>query len=80
MIANLKTSIAIVGTAAILASPALAKTPHHGVGVPAYAYGAVVEPYYAPAPAQSVYAPNRRLPARPYQYDGVNPDFQLSHQ
>ena len=44
MIANLKTSIAIVGTAAMLASPALAKPPHHGVGVPAYAYGAVVNP------------------------------------
>jgi hypothetical protein len=69
MSANLKTILAAVSAVAVLASPVLAKTPerHHS---------AVVEPYGA---AQTVYAPDLRLPATPYQRGGINPDFQLSH-
>ena len=79
MISNLKTILAATSVVAMLASPVLAKTPerHHSAAVvPADGYS-VVEPY---GPAQTVYAPNLRLPARPYQNGGINPDFQLSHQ
>jgi hypothetical protein len=63
MVANLKTIVAVTGALVMLASPR--KTRHHStVIVPADAYGSVVERY---APAQTVYAPNLRLPARPYQ-------------
>jgi hypothetical protein len=79
---NLKTTLAVIGAVAVLASPALAKAPerHHAASaianVPAGVHAVVVEPY---GPAQTVYAPSLHLPARPYQSDGINPDFQLSH-
>ncbi len=81
MNANLKTILATIGAVAVLASPVLAKTPerHHSaaLAVPTESHASVVEPY---GPAQTVYAPNLRLPAQPYQNGGINPDFQLSHQ
>lgn len=84
MTANLKTIVAVTGAVAMLASPVLAKNPgrHSGVVVPADARASAFQPY-APAhmvPAQTVYAPDLRLPARPYQDGGIIPDFQLSHQ
>jgi hypothetical protein len=83
---NLITTLAALGAVAVLASPVLAKTPerHHSAApaianVPAEQQPMVVEPYGLYGPAQTVYAPNLHLPARPYQSGGVNPDFQLSH-
>ncbi len=76
MIANLKTIVAATVTVGVLVTPVLAKSPHHIV-VPTEASSTIGE---ANRSVQSVYAPNLRLPARPYQYgNGINPDFQLSH-
>jgi hypothetical protein len=77
---NLKTTLAVIGAVAVLASPVLAKAPerHHSAiaNLPVGPHAVVVEPYGS---AQTVYAPSLHLPARPYQSDGINPDFQLSH-
>jgi hypothetical protein len=82
MKSNLKVILAAAGVAALLASPAMAKshTRSHDVAralahVPADTRGAVDS--YAPAPAtsaQHVYAPE--LPVAP-QLRLLNPDFQL---
>jgi hypothetical protein len=80
---NLKVILSAVGVAALLASPAMAKS--HAriqqaepsiVNVP-YGARASVAPY-APTQAVTVYAPDLRLPA--HENGAVNPDFQLSHE
>jgi hypothetical protein len=80
---NLKTILSAVGVAALLASPAMAKsharTPEAApsiVNVPYDAHASVAP--YASAPAVTVYAPD--LPTQPHRYGGLNPDFQLSHE
>jgi hypothetical protein len=80
---NLKVILSAVGVAALLASPAMAKsharteqaTPST-VHVPYNAQGSVAP--YAPAQAVTVYAPDR--PVRQHENGDVNPDFQLSHE
>ena len=76
---NLKVILSAVGVAALLSSPAMARTPARShqaartiVNAP-YSVRASVAPY---APAQTVYAPD--LPAQAHRYGGLTPDFQLS--
>jgi hypothetical protein len=77
MTLNLKTILTAVGVAALLASPAMAKTQRHQqkepslINVPADAR-ASINPY---APAVTVYAPDMKTQAHPIS--GLNPDFQL---
>jgi hypothetical protein len=78
MTLNFKTILSAVGVAALLASPAMAKTQRHQhkaptmINVPADAQ-ASVNPY---APAVTVYAPDLKVQAHP-SINGLNPDFQL---
>jgi hypothetical protein len=80
---NLKVILSAVGVAALLASPAMAKSHARAdqaapslVNVPYDAHGSVAP--YAPAQAVTVYAPDLR--AQPHENGSVNPDFQLSHE
>jgi len=80
---NLKVVLSAVGVAALLASPAMAKSharTHQAapslVSVP-YDARASVQPY-ASAPPVTVYAPD--VPVQPHRYGTLNPDFQLSHE
>jgi hypothetical protein len=80
MNSNLKVLLSAVGVVALVVSPALAKPRHHQdvtrtlAHVPSDAHAGVGA--YAPAPsAQTVYAPDVRVPAQSYE---LNPDFQLS--
>jgi hypothetical protein len=79
---NLKVILSAVGVAALLASPVMAKSHAHVqqaapsiVNVPYDAHASVAP--YRPAQAVTVYAPDVRLPAHE---NGLNPDFQLSHE
>ncbi len=82
MTTNLKLILSAVGVAALLASPAMAKSRHHDIArslasvpsdVRAESYAAA--PSYAPATSsQRVYAPDLALPAH---HGDLNPDFQL---
>jgi hypothetical protein len=79
---NLKVMLSAVSVAALLASPAMAKSharTHQAapstVNLPYDAHASVAP--YAPAQAVTVYAPDLRLP--PHD-NGLNPDFQLSHE
>jgi len=71
---NLKVILSAVGVAALLASPAMAKTKHHQaapsvLNVPRDARASVG----SYAPAERVYAPD----VAPYGNRGVSRDFQL---
>jgi hypothetical protein len=83
MTSNLKVMLSALGVAALLASPAMAKSharTHRAapsiVNVP-YDARASVQPY-ASAPVVTVYAPD--LPTQPHRNGGLNPDFQLNHE
>jgi hypothetical protein len=78
---NLKVILSAIGVAALLASPAVAKSRTHQaapslVNVPHDAHASVAP--YAPAQAVTVYAPDLRV--QPHENGSVNPDFQLSHE
>jgi hypothetical protein len=81
MTSNLKVMLSALGVAALLGSPAMAKSHARTqqaapaiVNVP-YDARASVQPY---APAVTVYAPN--LPTQPHRNGSLNPDFQLNHE
>jgi len=74
MTRNAKTILYAVGIAAVLASPAMAKTNHQTPSQVNAGASAGQRAGYD-APAQTVYAPNVRVPAH---NNGLNPDFQLS--
>ena len=81
MTSNLKGILSAVGVAALLASPAMAKshvrTNHVApVAVPADAQG--YAPQYAAHPVVTPYAPN--VPQAPHEMPGPNPDFQLGSE
>jgi hypothetical protein len=71
---NLKVLLSAVGVAALLASPAMAKSERHHHAAPSTVYipndaqGSVVVPYGAHV---GPYAPNAPIPVH-----GLNPDFQ----
>jgi len=76
MTSNLKVILSAAGVAALLASPALAKTEHHRaapvVNVPADAHA-----FAGPSGSLvTVYAPDVKVRSHPTST--VNPDFQLS--
>lgn len=77
MTSNLKIILSAVGVAALLASPAMAKTERHHqsaastANFPADAH-ASVSPY---APAVTVYSPNVKV--QPHSNGTLNSDFQL---
>ena len=77
MTSNLKIMLSLVGVAALLASPAMAKAQRHQrnapslINVPADAQASV----RTNAPAVTVYAPDVKVQAHPI--NGLNPDFQL---
>ena len=80
---NLKVILSAVGVAALLASPAMAKSharTHQAapsiVNVPYDAHASAAP--YAPAQAVTVYAPDVRV--QPHENGRINPDFQLSHE
>jgi len=79
MTSNLKIILSAVGVAALLASPAMAKTQRHQqatpslVNVPADARASVT-PYATPA--VTPYSPDVKVQAHPTS--SLNPDFQLS--
>ncbi len=77
MTSNLKVILSAAGVAALLASPALAKTEHHRtlpslVNVPADAHASA----RANGSLVTVYAPDVKVQANPTSR--VNRDFQLS--
>ena len=80
MTSNLKLILSAVGVAALLASPAMAKSKHHegarALGnVPSDARAESYAPATSYAPAsQRVYAPDLPVPAH---HGDLNPDFQL---
>jgi hypothetical protein len=83
MTSNLKVMLSALGVAALLASPAMAKSHariHRAapsiVNVPYDARASVQT--YASAPLVTVYAADR--PVQPHRYGGLNPDFQLNHE
>ena len=76
MTSNLKIILSAVSVAALLASPALAKTERHQApsslsSVPADVRASVT-PY---APSVTPYAPDLKVQANPTS--SINPDFQL---
>jgi hypothetical protein len=80
MTSNLKLIVSALGVAALLASPAMAKSQARNhqaapsiVNVP-YGAGGSVQPY---ASAVTVYAPDLQLQA--HRNSAISPDFQLSH-
>ena len=78
MTSNLKMILSAVGVAALVASPALAKSHARTNHVAPAAVPADAHAYVTPnAPHQLVtpYAPD--LPQRPHETAGENPDFQL---
>ena len=80
MTSNLKFILSAVGVAALLASPAMAKTQRHPHAAP----GAVNMPADAHASANpntaavTVYSPDVKVQA--YPSNGLNPDFQLGSE
>ena len=80
MTSNLKVILSAAGVAALLASPALAKTVHNRpvpslANVPADAHASVVSPNGS---LVTVYGPNVPQPA--HETPGPNPDFQLGSE
>ena len=80
MTSNLKVILSAVGVAALVASPAMAKSharaQYVGPAVPADAH-AYVSPY-GQHPLVTPYAPN--LPQPAHETAGPNPDFQLGSE
>lgn len=81
MTSNMKLIFSAVGVAALLASPAMAKTNHHGAApsetnVPANARGSASP--YAQRPAVTPYGAD--VPQRAYETPGPSPDFQLGSE
>ena len=79
MTSNLKLILSAVGVAALLASPAMAKSRHHDVAhslanVPSDARAETYVPATSYPASQRVYAPSQPVPAH---YGDLNPDFQL---
>jgi len=74
MTSNLKVILSAVGVAALLASPAMAKTQRHLHIAPADAH-ASANPN---TPAVTVYSPDVKVQA--YPTNGLNPDFQLGSE
>ncbi len=75
---NLKVMLSAVGAAALLASPAMAKSHQAAPSIASVPYdaSASVAPRTS-AQAVTVYAPDVRV--QPHE-NGLNPDFQLSHE
>ena len=76
MTSNLKAILSVAGVAALMASPAVAKTERHrdaSAGIPANAQGSAAPT--SPHSFVTPYAPD--LPQQPHEAHGVNPDFQL---
>lgn len=77
MTPNLKVILSAAGVAALVASPAMAKSQArtHCVGPPVPAYGQVYTPPYA---ARQVVAPyGADAPTAPHEMPGPSHDFQL---
>jgi hypothetical protein len=79
MTSNLKVILSAVGVAALVASPAMAKShvrTHHfaPAGVPVYGQ-VYTTPPYAGRQVVTPYAPN--LPQQAHETPGQSPDFQL---
>jgi hypothetical protein len=81
MTSNLKLILSAVGVAALLASPAMAKSRHDVArslaNVPSDARAESIAPapsFAPPASTQRVYAPDQPVPQH---YRDLNPDFQL---
>ena len=80
MASNLKIILSAVSVAALLASPAAAKTQRHQQTAPALVnVPADARASFAPnASVVTVYSPDVRVQA--YPMHGVNPDFQLGSE
>jgi hypothetical protein len=78
MTSNLKVILSAVGVAALLASPALAKTQRHEQTAPSLANvpGDAHASANFNASAVTVYSPDVKVQAHPTS--SLNPDFQLS--
>jgi hypothetical protein len=81
MASNLKVILSAVGVAALVASPALAKShvrtnPAAPAAVPAYGQASVTPP--AAHPLVTPYAPN--VPEPTHETVGPSPDFQLGSE
>jgi hypothetical protein len=82
MTSNLKVILSAVSVAALLASPAMAKSHARTneapsiVNVPYDAHASVAP--HTSAQAVTVYSPDVRV--APHQNGALNPDFQLSHE
>jgi hypothetical protein len=80
MTSNLKLILSAVGVAALLASPAMAKSRHDvarslaNVPIDARAEAFAPAPSVAPVATQRVYAAEQPVPSH---YRDLNPDFQL---
>lgn len=80
MTSNLKIILSAVGVAALLASPAMAKTKQRHetapalVNIPVDTHASVA----SSGQAVTVYAPDVKVPA--HTATGLNPDFQLSSE
>ena len=78
MTSNLKVILSAVGVAALVTSPALAKSHVRTSHVAPVAFPADAHAYVTPKaghPVVTPYAPD--LPQQPHETAGQNPDFQL---
>jgi hypothetical protein len=81
MTSNLKGILSAVGVAALLASPAVAKShvrTHHVAPATVPADAQAYAPAYVAHPLVTPYAPNVQQPA--HETPGPNPDFQLGSE
>jgi hypothetical protein len=82
MTSNLKVILSAVGVAALVASPAMAKTERHHHAAPSLtSVPADVHAYaspYAGHPLVTPYAPD--VPQQAHETPGPNPDFQLGSE
>jgi hypothetical protein len=77
MTSNLKVILSAASVAALLASPALAKTEHHRAAAPEVNVPADARAFASPnGSLVTVYAPDVKVQAHPTSR--VNPDFQLT--
>jgi hypothetical protein len=77
MTSNLKLILSAAGVAALLASPAMAKShARTATAVPADAHASAAP--FTGRPVVTPYAPD--LPQRAHEAAGPNPDFQLSSE
>jgi hypothetical protein len=79
MTSYLKVVLSAAGVTALLASPVMAKTVHHGMRTPAAAYGRVqaLPPAPPPPAAHAFVTPYGADVPQPAHSGSVNPDFQV---